>query len=415
MESKEPVLFHTISARKEGLSGPGKGGLSRIIRHLTQEIGPRPPGSKGERKAARFVQRELESIGLSVQGMDFRAPETSAWSKMAPHLMTASGVALFPAASHLSYLLVCLGFLLFLCEEFGRSPLSLLLPRRNSQNLIARIEPLRETRHKVVLLAHLDSPRSAFYYRPALLGLYRASLALVFICHAAVFMLLTVAYGGFLLSMDRNILDFFWHLGLALAVPPLFAGLSLFYKGVGGRATPGGNDNASGLAVVIEASRVYARRKPHHVELWVAATGASDAGGLGARRLARKHRRELKGAYFIVVEGVGRGFPLCFKREGRFLRFRANRRLTALIKRVCETHVHHGTGFRNNGLYLGEGFQLLSRGRRAVTVRSWEESRFPRYWRWGKDDYDNVDPRSLRLALDFVIAIIDGIDRGGMG
>jgi len=414
LDGKEPVLFHTISASRDTDAKTARGGLSRMVRHLAKDIGPRAPGSKGERAAARFVQREIEAAGLSVQSMDFRTPETCAWSKLVPHLMTAAGVALFPASGHLSYLLVVTGFLLYLCEEFGRSPLALLLPRRPSMNLTARVEPLREPRHKVVLLAHLDSPRSTFYYRPSLMGLYRAALMVVFLCHAAIFMLFTVAYGGHLLRMDRDLLALFWHLGLALAVPPLLAGLSLFAKAVAGRPTPGGNDNASGLAVLVEASRIYSRRRPHHVELWLAATGASDASGLGARRLVRKHRRDLRGAYFIVVEGVGRGFPVCFKREGRLLRFRANRRLTAVIKRVCETHVHHGSGLMNNRLYLGEGFQLLSRGHRAVTVRCWEDARVPRYWRWGKDDLDNVDPRSMRTAMDFVIAVIDAIDRGGL-
>jgi hypothetical protein len=346
--------------------------------------------------------------------MDFHTPETCSWSRMVPHLVTAAGVALFPAESHLSYVLVCLGFLFFLCEEFGRSPFAWLAPRRSSLNLTAKIEPLRGPRHKVVLLAHLDSPRSAPYYHPALMGLYRAAQFMVLLCQAAAFMLFTVAYGGSLLSMDRNILDFFWRLGLVLAAPLFLAGLMIFVKAVAGKPTPGGNDNASGLALLVEASRVYSRRKPHHVELWIAATGASDAGGLGARRLARGLRRELKGAYFIVVEGVGRGFPVCFKREGRLFGFRANRRLVGVIKRVCETHVHHGSGFRNNRLYLGEGFQLLSRGHRAATISSWEDARYPRYWRWKKDGFDNVDPRSLRVAIDFVTAVIDGIDRGGL-
>lgn len=408
------MLFHTIGAKKETRHASPRGGLARLVRHLTEDIGSRPPGSKGELAAARFVQREIEATGLSVESMEFRTPDNCAWARMAPHLIAAAGVALFPVNSHLSYLMICLGFLLYLCGEFGRNPLALLLPRRTSRNLIARIEPLREPKCKVVLVAHLDSPRSSFYYRPALTGLRRPALVLVFLCHAALFMLFTVAYGGFLLSMDRNILDFFWLLGLALAVPPLLAGLSLFSKAVAGRPTPGGNDNASGLALLIEASRVYSRRKPHHVELWIAATGASEAGGLGVRRLARKRRRELKGAYFIVVEGVGRGFPVCFKREGRLVGFRANRRLTGVVKRVCETQVHHGSGFRKNALYLGEGFQLLSRGHRAVTVRSWEETSCPRFWRWVRDDCDNVDPRSLRVALDFVIAVVDGIDRGGL-
>ena len=193
-----------------------------------------------------------------------------------------------------------------------------------------------------------------------------------------------------------------------------FALIALLFKAAAGRSIPGGNENASGVSVLLELARVYKRRQPHNTDLWLVSTGAADAGGIGVKRFLRKYRRDLKGALFIVVDGVGRGFPVCYRREGRLISFRANRKLTKLVKRISDVQVHYSSGFRRNSMYLSEGFYLLSRGRKAITLSSREESRYPKYWRWSKDGYDNVDPRSLRLSLDFVIAMLDNIDRGDL-
>ncbi len=413
MDGSEHILHHTVSGGEGTKARQREKGITWPARHLARDIGPRAPGSQGERSAARFIEKELGSLGIDAEVQKFRSPATTAWSEMLVHLLPLIGAIIFPANRFISFALICLGFFFYLLEYYGRSPFTWLQPHRRSENIIARMKPYRDVRKVLVVIAHMDSPRAPFYHRPGFLWSLRAAFLLDFICMVALFMLFTVAFAGHLLSMEQTTLDFIWHLGLIIAIVPALSSLALFVKACGG-STPGGNDNATGVTLLLEMARVYTRRQPYNTDLWLVSTGAADAGGAGVKRLLRQHRRELKGAYFIVMDGVGRGFPVCYRREGRLVAFRANRRLVGAVKNVGDAHGHYGIAFKRNGIYIGESFQLLSRGRKAITVSSREESRYPRYWRSAKDDYDNIDLRSLRLSIDFMIALVDTIDRGDL-
>ncbi len=413
MDESERVLHHSVSGGEFSKGKRRDRGITWPARHLAREIGPRGPGSRGERSAALFCEREMKSLDLDVETQEFHTPPTTAWSEMIVHIIPVLGTVVFPANSHLSFVLVCLGYILFLFQSYGRSPFAWMQPYRRSGNVIVRMRPSREKRRTLVVLAHVDSPRAAFYHHSGFIWMLRGACIVDLICMTALFMLFTTAYAGHLLSMEENLLNLLWYLGQVIAAVPTLCFIALFSKAIGA-PTPGGNDNASGVAVLVELARAFARRQPLFTELWLVFTGAADAGGTGVKRLLRRNRRELKGAYFIVLDAVGRGFPVCFRREGRLVPFRANRRLMGLAKQVFETRVHYGAGFRRNGLYLGEGFHLLSRGRKAITVSSREESPYPRHWRCSKDGYDNLDLRSLRLSLDFMVAYVDSIDRIGL-
>lgn len=414
MEKGEPILHHTVPAGEGPRQRLQEVGMAKAVRHLTRDIGPRYPGSGQERSASRYVEKEMSSLGLEAETQKFRTPSTTAWSQTIDHLLIVMGVAAFPVSSHASFVLIALGFLFFLMEQYGRSPFSWLQPHRQSGNVVARIKPYRDPVKTLVIMAHVDSPRSAFYYHPVLARFLRPFFLIDFLCQALIFMLFTVAFGGYLLKMEESTLELMWYTGLLLAVPPAIALVALLFKAAAGRPTPGGNENASGVSVLLELARVYSRRQPYDTDLWLVATGAADASALGARRLIRGNRRELKGAYYLVLNGVGRGFPVCYRREGRLIPFRANRALTSLAARITEAHAHYSSGFKRNNLYLSEGFHLLSRGKKAMTVSTREDSPSPRYWKWQKDDYDNLDPRSLRLSMDFVQAMVDNLDRGGL-
>ncbi len=411
MDGSDRILHHTVSADRGERAGQREKGIARPVRRLARDIGPRPAGSGGEKAAADFVAAELKARGLEVEVQAFRAPTSTAWSELFVHLTALLGVVTFPANSHLSYALVCLGFLLFLLEYYGRSPFARLQPQRHSQNVVARLQPQRAPQKTLVLAAHLDSPPSAFYRRGGFQRFARIAFLADFAAFAALFMLFTVSYAGFLLSMEKEALDLFWHLGLALSVLPALAAAALLCKATGS-ATPGGNDNASGVAVLLELARSLSARPPRDTALWLVCTGAACSGGAGARRLLRRNRRELGGAHYIFMDGMGRGFPVAYRREGRLIPFRAGRKLRACFGQVRDAHPHFDASWRRNALYLGEGFQLLSRGRKAMTVSTREDSRPPRHWRSADDAHDNVDPRSLRRSLDFMIALVDGFDRG---
>ena len=413
LDASERILQHTVGGDRGERAGRREKGLARPVRRLARDIGPRPAGSREERSAADFVAAELRALDIEVEVQGFRAPPSTAWSEMLVHLPAVLGVAVFPASSHLSYALVCLGFLLFLLEYYGRSPFAWLQSHRHSQNVVARLQPQRAPRRTLVVAAHMDSPRAAFYRREGLQRFARLAFLADFAAIAALFMIFTACYAGFLLSMEKETLDFFWRLGLLVSAIPAISAIALLGKAMGS-ATPGGNDNASGVAALLELARFFAARPPLATELWLVATGAACAGGAGARSLLRHNRKRLRGAYLVFMDGVGRGFPVAYRREGMLIPFRANRGLSASFKRAGEAHAHFNATLRRNSAYLGEGFQLLSRGRRAMTVSSREDSRHPRFWRSARDDYDNVDLRSLRRSLDFMSAFVDAIDRGDM-
>jgi|GEM_PF-449552 len=414
MEGEEDILRHTVAPDSGQSPRSKEKGILGAARHLARDIGPRPPGSNAERKAARFVERELRSLGYSVESHAFRTPSTTSWSAVLSHAVLLAGVVLFPLQKTLSYLLVTLGFLFFLLEGFGRSPFAWLSAPRQSENVVARTGPAGGADLSVVLVAHLDSPPSLLksHRRGALLS--RLAYLSDFVFQAALFILYTLAYGGWLLKMEASRLEFLWRTGLVMSLPPLLALVFLLLKASAGRHTPGANHNASGVAVLLELARFYSHHPLRSAELWFVFTGASEAGARGLRAFLRRYRRRRRDDYFIVIDGVGRGFPTFYHREGRLLGFRANRRLSRLAAEVSRSYPNLSSGFTRNRWYISEGFHLLSRGWRAITISATEGKGNPRFFRQLKDDHLNLDPRSLRLSMDYLRALIDRLDHGGL-
>jgi Peptidase family M28 len=407
---EDTILHHKVTRSEAPKAVISEKSIVAPARFLAREIGGRAPGSPGERSASRFVERELKAMGLDPELQRFRTSITTAWSEMLVHFIVIVGVLIFPLMSGLAYALILIGFLFFLLEEFGRSPFSWLQSFAHSENVVARVAARETPQKKLVIVAHVDSPRSAFYYRPSLARFFRIFTVLDIVCMSLLFMLFTFCFGGFILKMEASSLDLLWKIGLVPLVIPFLTLVALSHKAFAGKPIPGANDNASGVGVLIELARAYSRRRPQNLEIWFVATGAADAGGTGIKRLLSKNRGQLRGAYYVILDKVGVGLPVCFRKEGVLFPFRANRKLTSVLKEIFNVHPHHSDGFKRNGLYRDEAFQLLSRGKRAITLSTREKSGCPPNWRWPEDNLDGIDPRSMRLTFDLVRAMVDNLD-----
>jgi hypothetical protein len=94
-----------------------------------------------------------------------------------------------------------------------------------------------------------------------------------------------------------------WHAGGGVGVL-----LTAHYDGVGdhpGLRQPAAADNASGVAVVLEAARILARHLPASVGLAVALLDAEEAGALGSAHHAGQLRRAGASPLVINVDGAG--------------------------------------------------------------------------------------------------------------
>src|SRR6185503_4440798 len=107
-------------------------------------------------------------------------------------------------------------------------------------------------------------------------------------------------------------------------------------------ASPGANDNASGVATTLEVARRLAADEPAMVEPWFVFTGAGDSGALGMRQWLEAHGGSMRGVptYFVNVKGTGNGRVCHVVGEGYATLVRNDERLARLSERAgSERHV----------------------------------------------------------------------------
>ncbi|MEA1904946.1 MAG: M28 family peptidase, partial [Candidatus Hadarchaeota archaeon] len=229
---------------------------------LAYEIGPRLAGSRGEKLAEKYIRCHLKSLGLrvSVQRFDF----VSIISKM-----RAASVILAGAFITTLFLPALLALTVGVSGVALVLALPHLLPKHNSLNIIGELKPRRPKKH-VLITAHYDSAPCT---RGRRLTIY---LRLTLVPLVAVFLLLLALRAAGLLPAWPVV----WT-GLAAIFLPMCGVLFIARKG---QVSPGANDNASGVAVMLEAARAAAEDPPPDLELDFVALGAEEQGLVGSRR-----------------------------------------------------------------------------------------------------------------------------------
>ena len=259
--------------------------VRNVFEHLDRlayEIGPRRAGSRGDERALDYLSSKLKEYGLKVQRQDFKFVdrERRLWSTLLLGLLSLLLSLLLPPLPSL------LPWSLTLLLTWRPD----LLPGRRTCNLLAELEGEGERR---VLLAHRDS--APCVSRPRLLELYHL-LQLPSLLLPTLFLLL------------RPLLPSLWPWGGVLALLLFGIPRSLPLLSLSSRASPGANDNASGVSLLLEVARVCSQLNPRPPLLLVF-TGAEEEGLWGARALAssgylRKEDRILN----VDTVGVGRTY-----------------------------------------------------------------------------------------------------------
>jgi hypothetical protein len=272
--------------------------LSRIERRT---------GTPGEQRSAEWVAERLAEAGVSdLQTSEFRTQTTWAWSHAAHYgLGIASGVVggAIGTAGALATLIS------YEADNSGRSQwLRRLLPGRRGTTVSGRIAARGRTRRTVVLVSHHDAAHTGWVWDPRFLEGGRRY---------------AVRTGGILPFHTVPLL------GMALTAVPLLPvrvagigmlGISLGFAVQAGRSAtvPAANDNATGLAVLLELARGLSENPLPDTEIILVVPGGEEASMVGMRAWMRDNKRRLQAAKALVLglDTLGAGEPVVASREG---------------------------------------------------------------------------------------------------
>ncbi|MGQ9788604.1 MAG: M28 family peptidase [Candidatus Hadarchaeaceae archaeon] len=283
--------------------------LRRAFEHidkLAYEIGPRLAGSRGDKQAADYIRRQFESFGLSVKVQQFKFVARSTRTKVAAVLLASAFIlSLFPSPD--------VSLLIWLAAVVLWRSLDRLLPRRTGQNIIASKEA-EAPKKRVALAAHYDSATCTISFRFNVLVRF-TFLPLVIL----VTVLLLLRLVGLVPAWP-----WMWVLAAVFFLPVCGAS---FIAASSRRVSPGAEDNASGVAVMLESARVLAEHPLPEITTFFIAFDAEEQGLIGSKKIVGENLLP-KDTMVLNLDMVGAGAqPYVIEGNGLIRRIRTSEAL----------------------------------------------------------------------------------------
>lgn len=350
---------------------------------MLKKVGARPSGSMKEREFLSFLRDTLQAFGMAVEWDDFPAPSTYTWA----HLFLWIGLAQAGLLVKIAPLWSVISSLVFLFIEYWELATFPILSSHFGFHRSANVIGKHGHAPEFVLMAHVDSARPSLFFHPRFVTNPRLSLLLL--VYSSLFIT-----GSSVMAVLWHSRVFFW-IALFPSLYLLFLAAGHVHREFWMKPSPGGNDNGSGVAVVLELARVLRDRK---VPFWVVFTGAEESGTWGALRFLKKYGSILKGKPVLNIDNVGIGALTVATKEGMWKVYDATPNLVENFRALREPAL----SFRP---YLGlstDATPLLARGFEALTIIALGENDLPVNWHWYTDTVDAVEEKNLVKVVQIV-------------
>lgn len=382
------------------MDDPGAQQAFAWIRLLASDIGPRRPTGDAERLAAETMQDELTAAGVPAELEPLRG-----YASFGLPYGLILGAALLAGTLPRRHRAIrtALGALgaAGLATEGGlvHTPLSAVLSRRDSQNVVASIEPRDQATRTLCVVCHLDTSRSGLMFNPVLAPYLTRWIS---IQSAAV-----LAQGAAPLLQRFGL----GRVTLAAARAAIAASLALIVeRELRGEDVPGANDNASGAAVAARLAVEAAAEPLATTRVVLLMTGCEEAGLLGAQAFLRA--RDTSGWLFLNFDSVGGAATLRFlRREGVIRKWDADPGLVRVAEAVSARRPDLELGSTDAPAGLTYDVSpVLARGGRSLSFSA-QDKTIPNL-HLPSDVAANVDPDVIARTLETGREMLAAIDRG---
>jgi hypothetical protein len=372
------------------------------LREAVEELSviERRATTEGERRSAEWVAGALRKAGAR----EIRLTPYSGHSTWAIAVGTHTVLALAASIGRglVARILAAATVASFEADLTGRSFwLRKLLPgRRHGTSVEARIPAAGPPRRTVVLVAHHDAAHNGFVWHPMVLepGRRRAARTGTTPSYSSLPMaaMLAIAAGP---AAFRNV---------ARAV--LGTSIAFSLQAARSETVPGANDNATGVAGLLELTRRLAADPIPGLEVILVSPGGEEVGGVGmAGWLAQEGAKlDRTTTLFVGLDSIGSGEPVVSVRESATGRYRVPD--IEIVERAADR-----AGIarpRRVGLgAVSDPMVARNRGFCSISLLSWRDGMIANLHR-ASDVPENVDWASAERVTDLAYAVIEEWSRG---
>ncbi|MFW9804915.1 MAG: M28 family metallopeptidase [Candidatus Thorarchaeota archaeon] len=383
--------------------------IKNHVHHLSVEIGPRGSATPQEKRAAAYAEEVYKSLGLTPITEEFRSAK-SAWHPFAlsTFLVLASEL-IFLYGDFLGAIVASLitGLMLIsLVQElsFKANPLRWILPKGQSQNVSAVIEPYSEVKQSIVLVGHLDTHRTPISHRSLRwFSIFNRLTTLTFV--SAILMLIL-----FLIQIFF-IFEIVVYITIILSIPVLL----LFPMAFTADFTPystGANDNASGAAMTMGLAEKATSEPLQNSRVWAVNVGCEEVGAYGSAAWLESHLDEIGDAVYLNLDNIGgsEAGPCYLTRETMIFPFVYDTELIALADRLAEENPELRAYSREQKAAYTDGALGIKAGLSCLTFVGYTPEGVIPHWHQQSDVFENIDWDVMERTFNFVWLLMKAID-----
>ena len=209
-------------------------------------------------------------------------------------------------------------------------------------------------------------------------------------------------------------------IGLVAAVIQVVV-LSLFLHADQTPFSPGANDDASGLGVILSLAERLTQEPLAHTEVWLALTGCEEVSAYGMVAFLNEHAASLgPQAVYIILDQVAVGRLSYLTADGLIIKRKTHPRALEVARRAAAALPNLQVG-EQVGIAYTDAAVATKRGLVSLTLNSLPPPGDDRgsHWHQMSDTFDKVDPQALADAFAFTWQILQDLDHqaseGGEG
>ncbi len=384
------------------------------IEHLSVVIGSRGSATPKEKEGHEYVQKALSDLGCETRTETFLAPTSTYTPFMLGLGVVLLAEALFwfigatPNASAGALAAASLAIIATVSLVFeiwpADNPLRWFIPFAPSQNVIGVTPTSGEPKQKIAVIAHVDSHRTPFIWQSRrTFAAYRVLTTLGFISLAALCVIFLV---GVFASVST--------LRTVSLIPTGLAALAwlMVLQAHFTPFTPGANDNASGVGIMLALAERVKQEPLKNSEVWWVAAGCEEVGAYGSADFVRRHASQFREGGVVVVDNIaGKDTgPVYLDGEGILVPARYSAEMLTLAKQISEAQPElGGRSHTQQGAYT-DGSHALKAGLKTLTLVGYTRDGWIPNWHNQSDVFANVDADAVDRAERFVWEVLKQLD-----